>query len=342
MTESSDTPRSSTHAGEERARREPRPSGHFSPTAACDLSLSNWRDIAAGIALAGGAYPLVFALLSMCVAVVGVLWRLLTGYGEPSQLVALIGGVFGGAMIVLMAAFVGIFWSSIVTLITLPFVYGFVRSLQLRGGCVWCGAIWGGLVGFVAVLPIALTFIDGAMRAAVPHWPLLLMFAAGPGLTTILGQLGGAWGGLRAARQRWLEVQWAARIAAYGGSRELDQSRDASTECVAPYGTELGLKVASAPAGDDNRSAQVVAGHSESNAPPRFQFNIRHLLWITVWLSLLLTTIRLSGIPFEYVLPLLVLWLCYQSATLYVGTRIVRRWDRWWARPQTQLAGRIL
>jgi hypothetical protein len=44
------------------------------------------------------------------------------------------------------------------------------------------------------------------------------------------------------------------------------------------------------------------------------------MLWIFVWFSLLLSVIRLSGIPFEFALPLLVGWLVYQAATLYCGS----------------------
>jgi hypothetical protein len=56
-----------------------------------------------------------------------------------------------------------------------------------------------------------------------------------------------------------------------------------------------------------------------------FQFQIRHLLWITVWLSLLLSAIRLSGIPYGLMLQVLVLWLGFQMITLYLGSRILRR-----------------
>jgi hypothetical protein len=52
---------------------------------------------------------------------------------------------------------------------------------------------------------------------------------------------------------------------------------------------------------------------------PRFRFRIIHLLWLSVWLSLLLAAIRLSGIPYELILPLLLVWTIYQAAILRVG-----------------------
>jgi hypothetical protein len=67
-----------------------------------------------------------------------------------------------------------------------------------------------------------------------------------------------------------------------------------------------------------------------ANAKPALQFGIRHLLWIAGWVSLLLSVIRLSGVPFEYVLPLLVGWLAYQAATLRLGLLLMPRLVAWW------------
>ena len=54
-----------------------------------------------------------------------------------------------------------------------------------------------------------------------------------------------------------------------------------------------------------------------------FSFGIRHLLVISVWISLLLTAIRLSGLDFVFVLSLLVGWSVYQAATLWIGGLLV-------------------
>jgi hypothetical protein len=60
------------------------------------------------------------------------------------------------------------------------------------------------------------------------------------------------------------------------------------------------------------------------------RFQIRHLLWITVWVALMLMAIRFSGIAFELILPVLLGWLVYQAATLYVGGRLMRRIGPTW------------
>jgi hypothetical protein len=53
------------------------------------------------------------------------------------------------------------------------------------------------------------------------------------------------------------------------------------------------------------------------------------LLWISFWVSVLLTVIRLCGIPFEFVLPLLAGWAIYQAGTLWLGGKIVPRLAAW-------------
>jgi hypothetical protein len=57
------------------------------------------------------------------------------------------------------------------------------------------------------------------------------------------------------------------------------------------------------------------------------------MMWLIVWISVLLCVIRLSGIPFEYVLPLIAGWIVFQWITLRVGERLVRslrpRWVGW-------------
>ena len=56
-------------------------------------------------------------------------------------------------------------------------------------------------------------------------------------------------------------------------------------------------------------------------------------MWLIVWISLLLSVIRLSGIPFEYVLPLVAGWIVYQWLTLRVGWRLAQwlgpKWTAW-------------
>lgn len=159
------------------------------------------------------------------------------------------------------------------------------------------GAFAGGLVGFVATWPAVLfadywSFPDDA-------WYSLLTLARGPGLTTILGQLGGAWGA-----SRCLPVV---------------DNRQTFTN----GGTALDAYVS-----DD------VAGRSGRSDKLAFRFNLRQLLWIAFWLSLLMGLIRLTGVPFEVAIPLLVGWTVYQFATLATGAYLVRRLGPWWAARQ--------
>jgi hypothetical protein len=78
-----------------------------------------------------------------------------------------------------------------------------------------------------------------------------------------------------------------------------------------------------------------VAGYAAFGA----MLGLRHMMWLIVWLSLLLSVIRLSGIPFKYVVPLLAGWLLYQWLTLRVGgllvTNLGPRWIAWRSRRST-------
>jgi hypothetical protein len=254
-----------------------------------DLTSYNGPSIAYGIVLAGGAYPLVLGLIGLVVVGVAFVWMLFTNGIVPGlfELGILPAGILLQAGI---GAVIGAVWAAFVSVFTLPVVYLFVRSLKLKGSIIWLGAVSGGLVGFLAVLPLTLSL--PMLTPTLDGLQVLLALLAGPGLTTILGQLGGAWGGRRAVHYAF-NAEWKALIAA-------TSQADGSTEPVHDETPEVADK------------------------EPRFQFHIRHILWIFVWLSLLLSVIRLSGIPFEYVLPLLVGWLLYQSATLYVGSRFFR------------------
>jgi hypothetical protein len=228
----------------------------------------------------------------------------------------LFGMVTGAVMAFVMsgvAGMVGLVWSAIVTFVTMPLVYLFVRSLRLRGNLIWFGAVWGGLIGFLAVFPLPMTMMGAAIHGPTfdDLLPVAIVLAIGPGLTTIVGQLGGAWGARRAIEARSAK-NWAATLAAAGGWGDVVQP--------APDGSG---KDAESPADE---------------APGRFQFGIRHLLWITVWASLLLSLIRLSGIPFQFVLPLLIGWLVYQSATFYFGSRLLRRLGPWWSARRKRLS----
>jgi hypothetical protein len=217
------------------------------------------------IALAGAAYPLIVGLGIVVVACVGALVSQLTWNNAGDSLIAF-------PAVGLVAAVAGSIWSTMVSVAILPLAYLFVRSLRLRGSIVRFGAFCGGLVGFIAIVPLVMPIVVVG-KSAASDWAIALL--VGPGLATILGQLGGAWGGWRT---RWFEPA-----------------------------------VARSPC--ENNSA--------SPMQPWVQFGIWHLLVAAVWISLLLGLIRLSGIRFEFVLPLLVGWLVYQAATLGLCCRLV-------------------
>jgi hypothetical protein len=118
---------------------------------------------------------------------------------------------------------------------------------------------------------------------------LAIILAVGPALATFLGQIGGAWG---------------ARRAAYYSRRVRFSAADVAT----PFDESV-----------ENSTPHAIAAPNASTREPRLQFRIVHVLWIFVWLSLLLSVIKLSGIPFEFVLPLLGGWIMFQLATLRVA-----------------------
>jgi len=177
---------------------------------------------------------------------------------------------------VLCGAFVGFLWAGAVSLFVLPVMYMLARSLRISLGFTPLAACCGGVVGFVAVMPFIAMITHG------DHWQwagFAFVLTLGPGLTTILGQLGGAIGGRREVAINW-----------------------------------------------------TVQPTEESPPPSRrpLQFGIRQLLWLSVWLSLLLTAIKLSGVRLELILPVLVGWILYQAATLCIGWLVaMRAWPRW-------------
>lgn len=252
-----------------------------------DLRDFGWFSIAASIVLAGAVYPIVVAT--------GTAALMLLLKGPPSQLDPM--GFLGGAIMFAVAvAGVGSVWSGIVSIFTLPVLHLIVWSLKLRINLVRLGAFAGGLVGFVAVLPLTLSFSTRVVQGYALQAALGLIM--GPGVATIVGQLGGARGGQRAIWR--VEAKMASRraLARIGRLRprrmgEIDD--DSATDEHGDDGIDM----------------------------PRFRFRTIHLLWLGVWMSLLLTVIRLSGIPFELILPILLVWLAYQAATLALGGRLL-------------------
>jgi hypothetical protein len=182
-------------------------------------------------------------------------------------------------------------WAAMVALLTLPFVFLFTRSLNLNGGMVWVGPVAGGLVGFLAVLPFSPAISTDS------SWEFLAVIAFGPGLATIMGQIGGAWGGSHCYGMR------------------IDRRRS--------------LAMASTPHQVSSEAASRSA--SSQRTALHFQFSIRQLFWLVFWLSVVLSLIRLAGVSYETALCVLLVWVIYQSATLGAGYKLVRSLGPRWA-----------
>jgi hypothetical protein len=265
-----------------------------------DLTSYNGPSICFGIMLAGAAYPIIIAIASIAIIIVQIFGSLNRMSPGPN-LVELAVVPFFLVGYAALGSMLGIIWAGVLSMITLPVVYAFVRSLKLRGSLVWLGAVSGGLVGFIAALPVTLS-VPWTIGLG-DYWELLIALSLGPGLATVLGQIGGAWGGLRATRH----------IANYYGVVGASNSDRAEP-------VRTGLLT------DANDFAP-------RTTEQHWQFGIRHIMWLIVWISLLLSVIRLSGIPFEYVLPLVAGWILFQWLTLRVGWRLAQwlcpKWTAW-------------
>ena len=266
-----------------------------------DLLSDGWPSIWFGIALAGAAYPITLGAFFTVLAAGASMINARFGPGWDVGTVVMM--AVGSFMSAGAAAIIGLIWSSLVMVPTVPFLHFVVWSLNLRLGLVWLGAFSGGLVGFMAILPVAI----GIPRVLDSGSPLeaLAMMLAGPGLTTVLGQVGGYWGGSRGAdnigaKRMATSIELLRLKYAIGQGPAVEQSKIDSEPALANFDG------------------------------PQFRFRIAHLLWIGVWMSILLTVIRLSGIPYELILPVLLVWLAYQATTLSIGLLLVRRLGPWW------------
>ncbi len=168
--------------------------------------------------------------------------------------------------------------------------YLIARSLWLEVSVIWLGAIVGGAAGFTTIAMVALAVVGSFGGPNVSA--VLLAAALGPCLATVFGQAGGAWGAWQskpgAADAAWIDAVAAADARRHGP------------------GTD------SSPAGTTTL----------------FQFNLRQLLWMTVWASLLFAGAAATGAPLV-VLAVVGIWLVYQTATLFVGAKLLRLVARW-------------
>jgi hypothetical protein len=258
-----------------------------------DLKDFGWSSIATSILLAGAAYPNVLGAGGLFIAL------LTEGVPPDIDFITVVPGF------AFFAATVGFLWCGMVSIVTLPVLHLILWSMKLRIGLVKLGAFAGGLIGFVAVLPATVSI---AAQLGSPYVnDALLALLVGPGLATVIGQLGGARGGQVAKWRVDAKMDSRCRLAKLGRLRPRRIAKNHE-------GVEF-----------DEFDADVDI--------PQFRFRIYHLLWLGVWLSLLMTLIRLSRIPFERLLPMLLVWLVFQAATLSLGIwllpRVLAIWRSW-------------
>jgi hypothetical protein len=260
-----------------------------------DLRSFGWVAIGRRIVLAGTLFPCVFAL---CMTAISFISALLNGnIGLLINPAAIFGSMIGIAAISTLGGAAALVWSGVTTLITLPVVHLAVWSMNIRADWLKLAAFSGGLVAFIATLPLSAELPVALNRGApvTAFWFLTVV----PALATIFGQYGGLSGGRRAVRQREAKTASRRALIAIGCSRfNFDQ-----------------------------------VGDEDKEVPAKFQFRISHMLWLGLWLSLMFTAIRLSGIGYELFLPVLLAWLLFQAVTLLLGGLIGRHllpWVRAW------------
>ncbi|MEX0642897.1 MAG: hypothetical protein WD468_09365 [Pirellulales bacterium] len=285
-----------TAAELERARRD-----RLCQSEHSDAIAYEWSRIGLGTIAAGVVYPIVLGMILFVVAIASSLWNGITIFEAERLAIAAI----TIATYSILFGSVGLLWSMVVSTITLPVIYFFARSLDLRASIISLGAFSGGLVGFICTLPLSLQLPWHTFPS--DHWQFVVFLLGGPCLATVLGQIGGAWGGSKSRAAGPKKLAW---------SNAFDPVADAPpiTSTLRP-----------------NESFESTKLH--------FQFGIRHMLWVSVWLSLLLALIRVCRIPFELILPLLSGWLVFQAASIWVGERLIRRIAAWRERPA---AGKII
>jgi hypothetical protein len=252
---------------------------------------TGWFDIVWPTALAGGAYPIVLTVGFLLATIAEIIRYWLTGsFGLTRNLLETATTLL---LLSTVGTLIGIGWAGIVCVAIISLVYLFARSLELRGNLVWLGGFTGGLTGFVAVMPPIMDELRFVHTWATVVFSLLI----GPALTTVLGQLGGAWGAHRA--------------------REREKAAAERVRSLIELGRETEPVVADS----------IIAIDVETPAGVRFR--IVHLMWIAVWLGLLLITVRLFGIRYRVAVPALLIWFVYQTLTLWAGSQLLRMFVAW-------------
>ena len=215
-----------------------------------------------GVLIASGLYPWLIAL-----------YLLINGmqsspYPWGRSLLELIAGVAPFVLIggVLMFPYLFVMALCISTVFAL--VDKVCETLRLEPNIATFAAFTGGLIGFLAAFLTFTLSIEPVGISSIDFSVLMVDLFIGPGLTTLMGQIGGAWGTM---------------------------------------------------------------GHYREEPPrSRFQFNLRQMLILTAWVSVLLTLLRLTGLLTWLPMLILAIWVVYQAATLWVVLRLVKPLAAWW------------
>jgi hypothetical protein len=247
-----------------------------------DLASFGWTSIGRRIILAGALFPLIFMLCTNTISlVVGLLSGRIWITAVPS---AIVGFLFALAAAGIVGGGIGFIWTSLATVITLPVLHLAVWSMNIRADWLKLSAFAGGLVAFIATLPVSVA-VTSILGAGGPRAPFGVMFLLVPAIATIVGQYGALTGGRRAVYTR--------------------EAKNASRRALIAIGRSR-----------FNFDGARLEGEGD---PARFQFRISHLLWLGLWMSLLFSAIRLSGMSFGIFFIVLLVWLVYQWMTLFFG-----------------------
>lgn len=259
-----------------------------------DLVTFGWWSITQWSILAAGAYPLLLLAVGLSVQCVkGVLFGFAASKFTAVEWLWM-------CLYQIVFSFGCLFWVGAIAAITIPILHFVIRSLELRVRLTYLGAFAGGLLILLATLPISLDW--PRMQRNSGSWEVARVLTMVVAVATIVGQIGGAYGGLRAARRTQRQYRVRQQLLKLGW-------RQPAFNDLSPETNE--------PSANSNR---------------RFQFRTVHLLWVAAWISLLLAAIRLVGLRFETVLPVIFGWLLYQAITLWLGTVLFRRLAPWWHR----------
>lgn len=259
-----------------------------------DLVTFGWWLIAVGSILAAGIYPLLLIPIGTIIYFAENLAALTS---NPANSSAILTEVIKFCLFMPLFSLGCLFWLSAIAALILPVLHLVVRSLELRVSFTRLGAFTGGLLVFFATFPM---WLDWPRNAG--SWEVARVLLLGPAVATIVGQIGGAYGGLRASRRAEHQSKVRQRLMKLGWREPAvyDIPRDANEPSTNKY-------------------------------RPWFRFRTSHLLWVAAWISLLLAAIRSVGVRFETVLPVIFGWLLYQTVTLWLGAVLVRRIAPWWA-----------